>query len=250
MSYYIDLFSPETYEAFAKSPRDISGFRPRHKRKAERIVAGDVFVCYMTNLSRWCGLLEVVEGPFTDDKPIFLPESDPFVVRFRVRTRVWLDVEKTVPIHERTVWEHLSFTRGLEEGSTAWTGKVRGSLVRLDDSDGKFLADTLIAQANGGRVYPLEERESKKIATHQVQRIDKVVTVSIPDDFSADDEWRTAPEPVARESIRMQALIARIGEQMGHSVWVPRNDRSRVSQEWKDGSTKAIRLCAPSSRLM
>src|SRR5205807_4640907 len=30
MAYYIDLFSPETYEAFARSSRDISGFRRRH----------------------------------------------------------------------------------------------------------------------------------------------------------------------------------------------------------------------------
>ena len=30
MAYFIDLFSPETYEAFAHSSRDISGFRLRH----------------------------------------------------------------------------------------------------------------------------------------------------------------------------------------------------------------------------
>lgn len=31
MAYFIDLFSPETYEAFAHSSRDISGFPLRHK---------------------------------------------------------------------------------------------------------------------------------------------------------------------------------------------------------------------------
>ncbi len=34
MAYFIDLFSPETYEAFARSPRDISGFGLYHKNKA------------------------------------------------------------------------------------------------------------------------------------------------------------------------------------------------------------------------
>jgi predicted RNA-binding protein len=63
MAYFIDLFSPETYDAFARSPRDISGFRLRHKNMAQRIKAGDVFVCYLTRLSRWFGLLEVIEGP-------------------------------------------------------------------------------------------------------------------------------------------------------------------------------------------
>jgi len=72
MAYFIDLFSPETYEAFARSSRDVSGFRLRHKKMAERVSPSDVFVCYLTRLSRWFGLLEVIEGPFIDDTPILL----------------------------------------------------------------------------------------------------------------------------------------------------------------------------------
>ena len=44
MAYFIDLFSPETYDAFARSPRDISGFRLRHKNAADKIKPGDLFV--------------------------------------------------------------------------------------------------------------------------------------------------------------------------------------------------------------
>ena len=105
MSYFIDLFSPETYEAFSRSSRDISGFRRRHRGMAERIKAGDVFVCYVTRLSRWFGL----------------------------------GIDKALPIHDDMIWKGLSFTRNLERGSISWTGRVRGSLVRLEDSEGKFL---------------------------------------------------------------------------------------------------------------
>jgi hypothetical protein len=52
MAYFIDLFSPETYGALARSPRDISGFHLRHKNIAQRIKADDVFVFYLTRLSR------------------------------------------------------------------------------------------------------------------------------------------------------------------------------------------------------
>ena len=187
MAYFIDLFSPETCEAFTRSSRDVSGFRLRHKKMAERVSSSDVFVCYLTRLSRWFGLLEVVEGPCIDDTPILLPESDPFVVRFRVRPVVWLDIDKAVPIHDDTIWTGLSFTRGLEKGSIAWTGKVRGSLVRLDNRDGKFLAEQLTAQSIGGRLYPLDEQESRTLTTHTVTRTDKVVTVSVPDDAGAID---------------------------------------------------------------
>ena len=124
MAYFIDLFSPETYETFARSHRDISGFRFRHKNMAERIKSGDVFVCYLTRLSCWFGLLEVINGPFIDNKPIFDKENDPFVVRFRVRPTVWLDIDKSIPIHDDAIWTGLSFTRGLEKGSLGWTGKV------------------------------------------------------------------------------------------------------------------------------
>lgn len=196
-------------------------------------------MCYLTRLSRWFGLLEVLEGPFIDDKPIFLPESDPFVVRFHVRPRVWLDIEKGVPIHEEVVWNGLSFTQGLERGSIGWTGKVRGSLVRLEDRDGKFLAELLEGQVNQGKVYPLDEQDKKKLATHTVNRPDKVVTVSVPESTVAEVE---EIETETRESIKIQAIIAQIGARMGLSVWIPRGDRGAVLREWKDQGQLLERL--------
>lgn len=243
MAYFIDLFSPETYDAFTRSTRDISGFRLRHKGMADRVKPGDTFVCYLTRLSRWFGLLEVIDGPFINDKPIFLPEADPFVVRFHVRPVAWLDIDKALPIHDDAIWNGLSFTRGLEKGSIGWTGKVRGSLVRLDDRDGKFLAEKLRAQSAEAKAYPLDEQDVKKLTTHTVNRPDKVVTVSVPDDSGAIEEAPQAQEAETRESIRVQAMIALIGARMGMSIWIPRADRGGVLKEWKnDGQNLLERL--------
>ncbi len=239
MAYFINLFSPETYEGFSRSHRDTSGFRLRHKGMADRIKHGDIFVCYLTRLSRWFGLLEVLEGPFIDDKPIFVPENDPFIVRFRVRPCVWLEIQKGIPIHDVAVWNGLSFTQGLKEGSTGWTGKVRGSLVRLEDRDGKFLTELLERQANQGKVYPLDEHDKKRLATHTVNRADKIVTVSVPESTVAEGE---EIEVETRESTRIQALIAQIGAGMGLSIWIPRGDRGAVLKEWKDQSQLLERL--------
>jgi hypothetical protein len=184
--------------------------------------------------------LEVVEGPFIDDKPIFVSESDPFVVRFRVRPLLWLDIEKAIPIHDDAIWTGLSFTRGLERGSIGWTGKVRGSLVRLDDRDGRFLAEKLTAQSTQDKLYPLDEQDTKKLLTHTVNRPDKVVTVSVPDDSSVLEGAPSAPEVETRESTRVQALIAQIGAQMGLSIWIPRADRGGVLKEWKDGGQNLL----------
>lgn len=233
MAYFIDLFSPETYEAFGRSTQEVSGFRMRHKGMAERIKPGDVFACYVTRVSRWCGLLEIVEGPFIDNKPIFVPDNDPFIVRFRVKPKVWLPIEHSLPIHDDRIWNGLSFTRTLEKGSIGWTGKVRGSLVRLDDKDGKFLADALTAQGKSPTPFALDDIERKKLTTHTVNRSDKVVTVSVPEDFAPVEEVSAPREAEARESIQVQSLIAQIGTRMGMAIWIPRNDRGGVLKEWK-----------------
>jgi hypothetical protein len=232
MAYYIDLFSPETYEAFVRSSRDTSGFRPRQSGVAERIKPGDSFVCYVTRLSRWFGLLEVVSGAFKDEKPIFAAQNDPYTVRFHVKPLVWLDIAQAIPIHDDTVWNNLSFTSKLAKNSLAWTGKVRGSLVKLDDADGKFLFDLLTAQSKEKRPYPLAEDDVRKLKTHVVNREDKVVSVSVPEDVgTAEEEQAQAPE--TRDSHKIQAMIAQIGAQMGMQVWLPKADRGNVLKEWK-----------------
>lgn len=240
MAYYIDLFSPETYRAFSDSDRSTSGFRSRHEGLAKRIVPGDTLVCYVTKLSRWIGLLTVNQGPYKDDTPIFVTESDPFIIRFKVTPTVWLDLEEAIPIHDEEIWNGLSFTRGLQQNSIAWTGKVRGSLVRLDEQDGEFIAQVLSRQRNSPKKYPIDEQEKRKIATHTVVRSDKVVSVSVPEDSIPIEEATTAQESEERESIRIQSLIARIGHQMGMSIWIPRSDRERVLREWKDPEARII----------
>jgi hypothetical protein len=152
---------------------------------------------------------------------------------------VWLEIDKAIPIHDEAIWNGLSFTRDLEKGSTGWTGKVRGSLARLDDHDGKFLAEKLTAQSVEGKAYPINEHDAKKLTTHTVNRPDKVVTVSVPDDSGPIEGAPPVQEAETRESIQVQALIAQIGARMGLSIWIPRADRAGVLKEWK-GEGQAI----------
>lgn len=230
MAYFLDLFSPETYEAFGRSDRSVSGFRMRQRNVAGRIKPGDMFVCYMTKLSRWIGLLEVVEGPFIEDTPIFYPEDDPFVVRFRVQPLVWLPVEKAIPIHEGRVWNRLSFTQGQSKHSSSWTGKLRGSLVQLADADGELLEALIREQMDDGETYPVDQDAYRKLATHRVRRADKDVTVTVPEEVDTEDERE---QPESRESTQIQALLAEIGSRMGMQIWIPRNDRASVLVEWQ-----------------
>jgi hypothetical protein len=185
----------------------------------------------MTKFSRWIGLLEVLEGPFIDDAPIFYGESDPFVVRFRVRELVWLPVEKAIPIHDKKVWNALSFTREYPQGSSTWTGKVRGSLVKLDEADGAFLEELLQTQLDSNVTYPIDPDVYRRLTTHRVRRADKDVTVTVPEEAEPEPEEEGHPE--VRESTKVQALLAEIGARMGMDIWVPRGDRGNVIAQWQ-----------------
>lgn len=185
-------------------------------------------------------MLDVVEGPFIDNAPIFTADPDPFIVRFKVKARVWLPLDASPPIHEDVVWKHLSFTRELQKGSTAWTGKVRGSLVQLDEPDGKYLDKTLSAQSKSPTKYALDAQDTKLLTTHTVNRVDKVVSVSVPVDAEVSKASKASPQPEVRESIRIQSLIAQAGAKMGMAIWVPTADRGGVLKEWQGESPKLL----------
>ena len=82
------------------------------------------------------------------------------MIRFHVKPLVWLEIEKSIPIHDDAIFNVLSFTKVLENNSTLWTGKVRGSLVRLDDADGEFLTEILTTQETANKLYPLDEQRN------------------------------------------------------------------------------------------
>jgi len=242
VQYFIGLFSPETYEAFSRSDRSVSGFRSRHRNAANRVHIGDHLVCYLTRLSRWVGVLEILSEPYEDDIPIFFEDEDPFVIRFRVRPLVWLPKEQAVPIHDERVWNTLSFTRGLDPKSYVWTGKLRGSLVRLEDDDGEFLEKLLLEQSRVREVFPIDERQYARLVRHTVRRTDKVVTVSVPDAAeTGDEEALPASATDIRESIRIQALLADIGTKMGMKIWLPRADKTAVMAERAPGSPEPLK---------
>ena len=238
MKYYLDLFSPETYEAFSKSDRTISGFRQSQESYAKRIKIGDKLICYMTKLSRFIGVLEVTGKYFIDNSPIFYPSHDPFVVRFKVKTLAWLPKENAIPIKDERVWDTLSFTKGLEQNSTHWTGKVRNSLNQLDDNDGKYLEKFIFEQLKKEEIFEIDEKEYEKLITHKVHRLDKVVSVTVPK--NTEEDKQTINKVEERDSIKIQALLGNIGSQMGLKIWIPKSDRGAVLSHWNDNKNSIL----------
>ena len=229
MAYFLDLCTPETWKGFRKTTPSVVGFRPRFRRVAfEQVNEGDIFLCYLTRLSRWCGVLQVQSSAYEDDSPRY-KDPDPYTIRFRVKPVVVLDPEAAIPIFEDDVWTNLSITKRHQRGSSRWTGFFRGSLNKFDDADGAYLVDLLTKLRDSPKTFPFTEKDRRQlVAGTRVRATDREVEVEVPE---VDDEDTTV-QPVTpaqeRESILMQAKVAKIGAQMGFLIWVPRNDKEGV----------------------
>lgn len=233
MTYILDLFTPETWQAFREAGASVTGFRQVHSSLAgERVKRGDVFLCYMTRMSRWCGVLRVQSDSFEDNTPIF-DDPDPFPVRFRVEPVVLLDPLSAIPIDEDDVWNKLSITKQYTRGSKNWTGFFRSSLNVFNVPDGEHLENLLKQQLVNPKSYPFSEKDKRQLVRKgKVRTIDRDVEVEVPDSVEeeVDPQDTVVDLSATRESIQMQAKLAHIGVIMGFHVWVPRSDRVRVLQ--------------------
>ena len=234
MAYFLDLFTPETWQAFRETGATVTGFRERYLRSArERVNAGDVFLCYLTRLSRWCGVLQVESEAYHDTSPLH-DELDPFTVRFKVKPLVILDPDLAIPIRDDQVWDSLTITNQFKKGTPYWTGFFRASLNKIEEGDGGYLVELLKKQLSTPENYPLTDKDKRQLAPRRkIRTLDREVEVEVPDDEDEESSLESeTSEPTAvpdsRTSIQYQAKVAQIGAEMGFHIWVPRNDRARV----------------------
>jgi len=60
MTYWLDLFTGTTWDEFRQARATITGFRVSQRSGAKRVKPGDIFLCYLADVTRWVGALEVV----------------------------------------------------------------------------------------------------------------------------------------------------------------------------------------------
>lgn len=247
MVYYSYLFSPESWKVFLETERSTVGLRKGSRYRAKRVSKTDYFVCYLTGLKRWCGVLEVTSDILVDDSPLAPDRLAPdwyaqLPIRFFVKPVVILEPKLAVPIKDPQVWQALSITKEHEmKGSSSWSGFFRQSLSTFTDEDGRFLVKLLKEQQANPKSYPLTTKDQKELTrTQKVQTLNPVVEVEVPEQDDEDKDLTTeqqiadsktsadAGQLESRKSFRYQAKVAEIGVEMGFKIWVPTGDRDRV----------------------
>lgn len=64
---------------------------------------------------------------------------------------------------------------------------------------------------------------------------------------ASDDADEQVDEGEVRESIKIQGLLAKIGEQMGFDIWLPNPDRARVAKVWQPKDARTLLTTLPLS---
>jgi hypothetical protein len=233
MAYVLDLFSPETWSNFLASGAHTSGFSRNQETRARRTVKpDDIFLCYLVKLGRWCGALRVTSEAFIDETPIFRATDDKFIVRFKVEPIVTLQPEQSIPTALPEIWNRLAWTRDIEPGSVGWGAHFQQSLRVVPDDDAAFLLKRLKQQAASPHSFPLSAKDLRNLraVTTVKTSAGAEVSVAIPDAEDEADEspGEQATPPEARESHRIQALLAELGAKMGFAVWIPRGDKEKI----------------------
>jgi hypothetical protein len=221
MKYWLNLYSYQTWQEFIENGAGITGFRDRRWKTVKRIQHGDLFLCYMTGISRFFAIEEVVGKPFQDDEPIW--ENATFPSRLPVEVILELSPEHAIPV---TDLRDLSYFQNLKNPH-AWTGHFRGSPKQIKQSDAEIIIEAL-EEAHDNPVH--RSYDSKKLHRKSPIFETKSGTVSIPeeDDDEAQDDTLTTQIEVETSHEEIQWLLLYLGETMELDLWVANNDRGKT----------------------
>jgi hypothetical protein len=220
-NYWLDLFTGKTWKEFLDAGAEVSGFRESRWTTAQKIRPGDYFICYLTGVSRFIGILEVTAAAYKDNGPIWSDEI--FPVRFQVKVVVALEPETALPILELS--NELSIFDNLKSPH-AWTGRLRGSPTKWNPKDGEIILRALWDAKTNPIKRPLDQ---KKLDYRPKAIRTKTGPVNVPSQDEKNDETASTILPTeAKEHTAIQYLLAKLGSDMRFQVWIARNDRNKV----------------------
>ncbi len=219
-NYWLDLFTWVTWKEFQEAGSSISGFRESRWNTVQKIAKGDYFLCYLTGVSRFIGVLEVVSAPFKkQDRHVWKDED--FPCRFNVKSIVELTPETAIPVLE--LRDSLSFFANLKSPH-AWTGHFRSSPAKMKQEDGEVVVQALLQ----AKEHPLARLFDERKLQHRPRALRaKIGSATVPESNIEEPEPELMEEKKSSDHTEMQWLLLKLGSDMGFHVWVARNDRGK-----------------------
>lgn len=255
-AYWLDLFTGVTWQEFVDAGGKVSGFREHRWKSVQRIERGDYFLCYLTGVSRFIGVLEVTSEPYWDETPIWKDEV--FPCRVEVEPIATLTPETAVPIFE--LREQLTIFKNLKSPN-AWTGRVRGSPSEWKPADGEAVVYAVLEAVENPIERPVDP---SKLAYRPKALRAKGESFTVPETDTSEPlpDEATKPEDEAAENTTVEVTqvpskevtahtevqweLLKLGSDMGLDVWVARNDRGKEAHGRKFTDIPRLRHDLPS----
>jgi hypothetical protein len=223
MKYWLNLYTWRTWQEFLAAGGQVSGFREGRWKSVQHIKQGDIFLCYLTGLSRFFAIEEITGAPFKDNSPIW--GEDSFPCRLPVKVLLALEPQFAVPV--KSLKDELSYFQNMKSPHS-WTGAFRGSPVEIKHQDAELIIAALQeAEQNPVEVEFDERKLDRKVPVFET----KMGAVSIPENEEPE------PIPVVRVQNQeaedttheeIQWLLLYLGEKMGLDLWVASNDKNKA----------------------
>jgi hypothetical protein len=138
-SHWLTVFTVESWQEFSGHGGDVVGFSERRWSSVQKFQEGDYFICYLTKISRFVGLLEAIGKPFIDSSEKIW-SSQVFPSRVPVRTLLTLEPSQGIPVQE--MLGKLKIFRAMTNPNL-WSVQFQYTPRRLDPEDGETVIRAL-----------------------------------------------------------------------------------------------------------
>jgi hypothetical protein len=138
MTNWLLVSSPENFEKNRALGFVQAAMKSRHRRRWERVVAGDRVVFYLTGVKAIGGLCRVTGAPFESHEKIWGSASKPledYPWRFPTEPVVTLDPDRYVP--SEPLAREMEYTKRWPEAN--WTLAFQGNVHELSDADADLI---------------------------------------------------------------------------------------------------------------
>lgn len=150
-TFFLGLFTVESWREFKRHGGQVMGFNEKKSKTVARLQPGDRILCYLSKVSAFVGVMEVVGPSYLDHSPIWT--DGVFPVRLPVRIVTEVPLMQAVPIH--SLKGQLSFLPHTTT-TTGWTIYVRSSPRSCNLLDGDAVTKVLAARKSGLQDSPLK----------------------------------------------------------------------------------------------
>jgi hypothetical protein len=152
-TYWIVVGSIDNFRRTAERGFTIQGLKSRHRKKAERMKAGDKIVYYVTGIKAF-GAISTITSPYFESHEIIWQSGDPKKAAedypFRVETAPDLVLDEADFVPAEGVARQMTYVSKWPADN--WTLAFQGNVHEIGRGDYELIRDALEARVPAGAV--------------------------------------------------------------------------------------------------